>query len=349
MADLFSQLASVRQQFEHDLEPVSTADDLEALRIKYLGRKSAFQESLRLLMNMGESERKSAGASANAIKQQIVEGIERRAIELERARFDALATEERIDITLPGIAPPRGHLHLATQAIRDIEVIYERLGFTRVRCREVDWEWYAFETLRMGVDHPARDNWETFFLDALADPKKGRMILTPHTTNGDVREMERGDMPIRTMNINKTYRRQSDISHVPMFHQFEGLLVDRGITIAHLKGLSDHFAKEFFGPEREIRIRPHHFRFTEPSFEVDISCGLCLGKGCRMCKDGWLELGGAGMLHPDVLRAGGIDPEEYTALAFGWGVERSLSMRAGLRVPDLRVMYNNDVRFLEQF
>ena len=247
------------------------------------------------------------------------------------------------------MAPRGGHLHLTTQAIRDIEVIYERLGFTRVRCREVDWEWYAFETLRMGVDHPARDNWETFFLDALADPKKGRMILTPHTTNGDVREMERGDMPIRTMNINKTYRRQSDISHVPMFHQFEGLLVDRGITIAHLKGLSDHFAKEFFGPEREIRIRPHHFRFTEPSFEVDISCGLCLGKGCRMGNDGWLELGGAGMLHPDVLRAGGIDPEEYTALAFGWGVERSLSMRAGLRVPDLRVMYNNDVRFLEQF
>ena len=349
MSDLASQLASVSKQFEHDLGSVLTTDDLEALRIKYLGRKSAFQELLRSLKDMTVEERKTAGVMANELKRHIADSIDRKGNSLERARFDAMATEERVDLSLPGIASPRGHLHMVTQAIREIEVIYERLGFTRVRCPEVDWEWYAFETLRIGPDHPARDNWETFFLDVPADPKKGHMILTPHTTNGDVREMERGQLPIRTMNINKTYRRQSDVSHVPMFHQFEGLLVDRGITIAHLKGLSDHFAKEFFGSEREIRLRPHHFRFTEPSFEVDISCGLCLGKGCRMCKDGWVELGGAGMLHPDVLRAGGVDPDEYTALAFGWGVERSASMRSGLRLPDLRMLYGNDMRFLEQF
>jgi phenylalanyl-tRNA synthetase alpha chain len=182
------------------------------------------------------------------------------------------------------------------------------------------------------------------------------MVLTPHTTSGDVREMEKGRLPVRMMNISKCYRRQIDVSHVPMFHQFEGLLIDRNVSVTHLKGVLDHFARRFFGPERVTRLRPFHFRFTEPSFEVDISCGVCGGTGaleggakCRLCKEGWLELGGAGMLHPNVLKAGKIDPEEWSALAFGWGVERTMMMKSGIKLDDVREMYRGDFRFLTQF
>ena len=348
-------LKTFKSDFDSEITSVKNTDDLEAIRVKYLGRKSAFNDVMRSLKDMGDDERRSAGAAANAIKSEIETAIVAKEKELERSRLDSLAQSERVDISLPGIAPPGGHRHLISKGIEDIEKIFERLGFTRVRYPEVEWEWYAFETLRIDKDHPARDNWETYFMEVPAHEKMGKMILTPHTTNGDVREMERGQLPIRTMNINKTYRRQSDVNHVPMFHQFEGLLVDEGVNITHLKGLFEHFAKEFFGEKREIRLRPHHFRFTEPSFEVDISCGLCDGGHnehstmCKMCKNGWLELGGAGMLHPEVLKAGGIDSDTYTALAFGWGVERTISMRSGINIADIRVLYKNDVKFLEQF
>lgn len=346
---LHEDLISIQQTFQAELAGAATADDLEALRVKHLGRKSAFSNAMRALKDVPEAERKQLGAAVNEVKQEMTQAFEKKKAELERARYDLLGSSERIDISMPGIVPPQGHLHMTTQAMRDISAIFERLGFTRTRPPEVEWEWYSFEKLRIGADHPARDNWETFFIDAPADAKYGKMILTPHTTNGTYRELERGDLPIRVMNINKTYRRQSDVSHIPMFHQFDGLLVDRGVTITDLKGLFEHFAKEFFGPEREIRLRPHHFRFTEPSFEVDITCGLCHGQGCRMCKEGWVELGGSGMLHPEILEDAGIDSNEYTAFAFGWGVERTASMRAGINVGDLRVMYRNDIRFLEQF
>lgn len=175
------------------------------------------------------------------------------------------------------------------------------------------------------------------------------MVLTPHTSNGQVREMEKGELPIRMINIAKCYRRQSDVSHAPMFHQFEGLYVNKNVSIAHLKGVMDYFVKQFYGPDRAIRLRPFHFQFTEPSFEIDVSCGLCHGKGCRLCKEGWLELGGSGMVHPNVLKAGGIDPEIYSGFAFGWGVERSFMMKSGIKIDDIRLMYSNDIRFLEQF
>ncbi len=328
---------------------VSSNDELEALRIKHLGRKSGFQDLMRSLKDMSNDERKEAGIAVNDAKRTIEAAFTDKENELERDRLDSLASEEAIDISLPGIAPPMGHKHIVTSGAKEISMIFERLGFTRVRHPEIDWEWYTFEMLRVGADHPARDNWETFFVDAPAHEKMGKMVLIPQVTNGDVREMERGELPIRTISIGKSYRRTSDVSHVPMFHQFEGLLIDEGITVTDLKGLFDHFAKEFFGPDREIRLRPHHFRFTEPSFEVDITCGLCQGVGCRMCKEGWVELGGAGMLHPDVLRNGGVDPEKYSGLAFGWGLERTLTMRAGVNISDLRDMYSNDVRFLQQF
>lgn len=206
-----------------------------------------------------------------------------------------------------------------------------------------------------------RSNGAAIFIIEIASSKtprndKSRMVLTPHTSNGQVREMEKGKLPIRMINIAKCYRRQIDISHTPMFHQFEGMYIDKNVSIAHLKGVFDYFAKAFFGPERKTRLRPFHFQFTEPSFEVDITCGICGGSGkladgtkCRLCKAGWLELGGSGMIHPNVLRNGGIDPDAYSGFAFGWGVERTYMMKSGSQLDDIRLLYSNDVRFLEQF
>jgi len=177
----------------------------------------------------------------------------------------------------------------------------------------------------------------------------GEILLTPHTSSGQVREMQKKQLPIKMLNIAKCYRRQSDVSHTPMFHQFEGLVMGKDISISHLKGTLDYFVKSYFGEKRQFRIRPYHFQFTEPSFEVDVTCGVCLGKGCKLCKAGWLEMGGAGMVHPNVLKFGGIDSKEFTGFAFGWGVERVLMMKEGIEIDDLRLLYSNKLEFLEQF
>ena len=220
---------------------------------------------------------------------------------------------------------------------------------------EVDWEYYAFEVLNMPVTHAARDDFETTFLSGSPDEKKGKMVLTPHTSNGQVREMERlaSKPPIRMINIGKCYRPNWDATHTPMFHQFEGLCVDKNITIANLKGTLDYFVKAYFGENTEVRLRPHHFQFTEPSFEVDITCTVCKGSAevngakCKICKSGWLELGGTGMVHPNVLKAGGIDPSIYSGWAFGFGIERVNMMKYG--IDDIRNYYTGDIRFLQLF
>ncbi|MCL5019136.1 MAG: phenylalanine--tRNA ligase subunit alpha, partial [Patescibacteria group bacterium] len=257
--------------------------------------------------------------------------------------------QDLIDITAPGLRPNQGHLHLVSQAIEEISGILEKIGFVRMRYPEVEWEWYAFEGLNIPKDHPARDDFESFYIDHPPSLKFGRMCLTPHTSNGQLREMQRTAPPIRMTNIGKCYRPNYDVSHTPMFHQFEGLVIDGGIAITHLKGTLDYFAREYFGPERKTRLRPFHFQFTEPSFEVDITCGLCKGYGCNFCKAGWLELGGAGMVHPQVLKNGGVDTRKYSGFAFGWGVERVLMMKSGIQIPDMRILYQNDLRFLQQF
>ncbi|OGV96438.1 phenylalanine--tRNA ligase subunit alpha [Microgenomates group bacterium RBG_16_45_19] len=255
-----------------------------------------------------------------------------------------------LDLTAPGDKPPIGHLHPITQAIFKIQKIFESIGFTRVRYPEVDWDYYVFESLNMPPDHPARDEWETFFIDTPNHPQYGQMVLTTHTSNGQVREMERVKQPpIRMLNIAKCYRRQEDVTHTAMFHQFEGLVIDNGIGIVHLKGTLDYFAKAFYGPQAQSRIRPFMFRFTEPSFEVDFSCVYCQGQGCRFCKSGWHEVGGAGMVHPNVLKAGGIDPHRYTGFAFGWGIERVYTLQPGLELDDIRPFYQNSLHFLDQF
>jgi phenylalanyl-tRNA synthetase alpha chain len=207
----------------------------------------------------------------------------------------------------------------------------------------------------MPKGHPARDDFETFFIDFPENQKYGKMVLSPHTSSGQNREMRRTKPPIRMINIAKTYRPNWDTTHTPMFHQFEGLCIDKDINITHLKGTIDYFVKQFFGKERTIRLRPAHFQFTEPSFEIDVSCGICGGKGeiegkkCRVCKSGWLELAGAGMVHPNVLRMGEIDPKQYSGWAFGFGPERCMMMREEMKIDDIRILYNGDIRFLEQF
>jgi phenylalanyl-tRNA synthetase alpha chain len=337
------------------IQKVKTEEALRDFEVKIFGRKGEFTALVKDLPNLPAEEKKEAGRLANEAKFAIEEAAGEKGRHLEAEKMEGIAKKEWIDKTLPGKKPEIGHLHLTTQAIAEITKIFERLGFQRRSYPEVEWDWYAFEALNMPKDHPARDEWETFFIDA-PEGKKGKIVLTPHTSNGQVREMERGVLPIRMINISKTYRRQSDVTHVPMFHQFEGLLIDKNVSISHLKGVLDYFAREFFGPERKTRLRPFHFRFTEPSFEIDISCDVCGGMGklengdkCRVCKEGWLELGGAGMVHPNVLKSGGIDPKEYNGFAFGWGVERTFMMKEGMKIDDIRVLYKNDLRFIKQF
>lgn len=320
------------------------ANELEQIRIRYLGKSGSLAEISKEFKDLSSDTRKEIGLLFNDVKTAIQNALDSSKLSTDNYQLSTF------DPSLPGIKPPTGHLHPVTHAIEEISTIFANIGFTRVRYPEADWDWYAFGSLNFPPDHPARDDWETFFVDAPIHPKLGKIVLTPHTSNGQVREMERVKTPpIRMINIAKCYRRQSDVSHTVMFHQFEGLVIDENISIVHLKGTIDYFVRQFFGPKRVSRLRPYHFRFTEPSFEVDITCDICNGHGCRLCKEGWLELGGAGMVHPNVLTAGKIDTSKYTGFAFGWGVERTYMMKSGLKIDDIRLLYSNDIRFLNQF
>ncbi len=326
------------------------AEDLETLedvKLQFLGRSGKLTLTIKDITKIPPEQRKEVGILANEVKQTIEDAIKSKSESLKHKTKTVL--RKKIDVTNPAILPPLGHLHLVTQAIEEITGIFEKIGFTRVRYPEVEWDWYAFTALNFPPDHPARDDWETFFVKSAPSPKYGPMILTPHTSSGQIREMQRVEPPVRMLNIAKCYRRQSDVSHTAMFHQFETLVIDENISISHLKGVLDYFAKSYFGENRKTRIRPYHFQFTEPSFEVDVTCGVCNGKGCRLCKEGWLEMGGAGMVHPNVLKAVGLDPEKYTGFASGWGVERVLMMKDGIEIDDLRLLYSNNLEFLKQF
>ncbi|MCL4339308.1 phenylalanine--tRNA ligase subunit alpha [Patescibacteria group bacterium] len=347
------QISILQQEALLKFSNCTSTAELEQIFLQYFGASGSFTRLLKDFKNIPENQRPKLGKLANMVKKEL-----ETAYSLKKEKIIKAQSEETIDVTIPGNEPPMGHLHIVTQAIEEIDRIFSQIGFTRVRYREIEWDWYSFGSLNFPPDHPARDDFETFFIDAAPLPKYGRMLLSPHTSSGQVREMERmhSRPPIRMINIAKCYRPNWDISHTPMFHQFEGLVVDEGINITHLKGTMDYFAKQYFGPERKTRLRPFHFQFTEPSFEVDITCGVCLGKGtlpdgqkCKYCKEGWLELGGSGMVHPNVLAAGKIDPKKYTGFAFGWGVERTYMMKSGTKLDDNRLLYTNDIRFLEQF
>jgi len=335
----------ILNEFHTDLASPKVSSELESIRLKYLGKSGKIAKLFEEFSSLPVDQKKQFGQDLNDLKKQI--DVELSTLpQVSNTKTDSL---EDFYQTLPGKLPPVGHLHLITQAIREITEIFKPLGFTRVRHPEIDWDYFAFEALNMPKTHPARDGWETFFIKAPENAEFGKMVITPQTSNGQVREMLTGNLPIRMLNISRCGRRQEDLNHLTTFFQFEGLLVDKDISISHLKGVLDYFAKNFFGPERVTRLRPYDFRFTEPSFEVDINCGLCQGQGCRFCKGGWVELGGAGMVHPSVLIAGKIDPAIYSGFAFGWGVERTYAMKSGTKIDDIRHLFNNDLRFLEQF
>ena len=347
-----SDVTTTLKEFKRDIESAKNLDSLEIIETKYLGKKGKINELLQSIGILNQNERKELGSEVNKLKATITQLIGQKRTQLAGSE----TSDSFIDVTLPGKRYPKGSLHLVTHAIEEISAIFARIGFIRMQYPEVEWEYFSFDALNMPKGHPARDDFETFFIDAEEDAKFGKQALTPHTSSGQVREMLRMNKPpIRMINISKCYRPNWDTTHTPMFHQFEGLCVDKNINITHLKGAIDYFAKQFFGENREIRLRPNHFQFTEPSLEPDITCGVCLGTGkvkgvkCKVCKSGWLELAGSGMVHPNVLRAGGIDPDAYSGWAFGFGIERVMMMKEDLKLDDMRTMYGNDIRFLEQF
>ena len=316
--------------------------NLEELRIKYLGKKGELTTILRGMGALTPEERPIVGQLANEVRAEIEGAIKERSTELAAKELENKLVAEKVDVTVPGKAPAMGHIHPLTATQRELENIFIGMGFSIIEGPEVEYDYYNFEALNIPKDHPARDTQDTFYIT-------DNILLRSQTSPVQVRAMEKQQPPIRVVSPGRVYRSDAvDATHSPLFHQFEGLVVDKGITMGDLKGALETFAKALFGEETKLRFRPHHFPFTEPSAEVDVSCFVCGGKGCRLCKgEGWIEILGAGMVHPFVLSNCGIDPEVYSGFAFGVGIERVAMARYG--IDDMRHLYENDMRFLEQF
>ena len=326
------------------LAAVKGAEDLRALedvRVSYLGKKGALTELLKGLGQLEAAERPKAGARINEAKTALQQAIDASRQALEQAKLDSALASEKLDISLPGRQRAGGGLHPVTQVMHRIESIFTGAGYSVVSGPEIEDDYYNFEALNIPAHHPARAMHDTFYF---AD---GRLLRT-HTSPSQVHTMESQPPPIRVICPGRVYRRDSDLTHSPMFHQVEGLVVDEGISFADLKGTVIDFLQRFFEKELQVRFRPSYFPFTEPSAEVDVQCVHCLGKGCRVCSHtGWLEVMGCGMVHPNVLQMSNIDSEVFSAFAFGFGVDR-LAMLL-FQVDDLRLFFDNDVRFLRQF
>ncbi len=316
--------------------------DTEALRVRYLGKKGELTAVLRGMGALSPEERPIVGQMANEVRVEIEAALAAKiAAEKEKALNDQLV-RERLDVTMPGTSARMGHQHPLTRAQREMEEIFIGMGFEIAEGPEVEYDYYNFQALNIPENHPARDTQDTFYIT-------DNILLRSQTSPVQVRVMEKQNPPIRVISPGRVYRSDAlDATHSPLFHQMEGLVVDKGITMSDLKGTLETFAKKMFGDSTKIRFRPHHFPFTEPSAEVDVSCFVCGGKGCRVCKgEGWIEILGAGMVHPFVLSNCGIDPEVYSGFAFGMGLERVTMTRYG--IDDIRLFYENDERFLKQF
>ncbi|MBR7098528.1 MAG: phenylalanine--tRNA ligase subunit alpha [Clostridia bacterium] len=328
---------------ETALAQINQADaDLEQIKIKYLGKKGELTAVLRGMGALSPEERPLIGQLANEVRAQLEEAIAEKSALAQAEALEKQLKAEKLDVTMPATAVPHGHIHPLTQVQRQLEDIFIGMGFSIVEGPEVELDYYNFQALNIPENHPARDTQDTFYIT-------DNILLRSQTSPVQVRTMEHMKPPIRIISPGRVYRSDAlDSTHSPLFHQLEGLVVDKGITMGDLKGTLEIFAKKMFGESTRIRFRPHHFPFTEPSAEVDVSCYVCGGKGCRLCKgEGWIEILGAGMVHPFVLSNCGIDPEEYSGFAFGLGIER-IAMKA-YSVDDIRLFYENDQRFLEQF
>jgi phenylalanyl-tRNA synthetase alpha chain len=324
---------------------ISAAGDeqsLEQVRVELLGKKGQLTAALRGLGSLPPDQRAATGAKANALKAEIEALLRERANELQQSRLESLADREWADITVVPAPVRRGHLHPLTLILREVKAIFSRLGYDVALGPQVEDDFHNFEALNIGEEHPARDTMDSFYLE------NGKLLLRTHTSPVQIRYMQAHKPPIRIIAPGAVYRRDAtDPSHGSQFYQFEGLVVDHDIRLSDLKGTIEYFARSLFGSDRRIRISGDHFPFTEPSIGAAVSCGLCGGSGCRSCKSGWLEILGAGMVHPQVLQNGGIDPAHYSGFAFGAGLDRLAMLK--YNVNDLRLFLDNDVRFLRQF
>lgn len=335
-------LATLEQEAAKAIERAGDLQALDQVRVQYLGKKGRLTEQLKQLGRLPAAERPQAGQAINVAKKQVQKKIEARKQSLQTELLERQLASEKIDVTLPGRGQRSGGLHPVTRTLQRIEDLFASMGFESVEGPEIEDDYHNFEALNIPEHHPARAMHDTFYIDA-------HRVLRTHTSPVQIRVMEQQKPPFRIIAPGRVYRCDSDLTHTPMFHQVEGLLVDENVSFADLKGLLDEFLKHFF--ERDnlgVRFRPSYFPFTEPSAEVDIECVICSGEGCRVCgHSGWLEVLGCGMVHPNVFEHVEVDNEQYTGLAFGMGVERLTMLKYG--VDDLRLFFENDLRFLEQF
>jgi phenylalanyl-tRNA synthetase alpha chain len=345
-------IGSLRQQFDTDLAGAAGDAEVRAVRDKYLSRKNGVIAAfMKTLGAVPADERPRLGQAANEFKQHVETAIDARLADAARAETARARRAGAIDVTLPGRPPLVGHRHPLTLMRDRVEAIFQRMGFLVVEGPELEDDYHNFEALNMPAEHPARDMQDTLYLEAPLEVPAGRAatLLRTHTSGMQIRYMESHQPPVRLIAPGRVYRRDGlDLTHSPMFTQFEGLVVDEGVTLADLKGTLIAFARELFGADRGTRFRPSFFPYTEPSAELDISCAACGGRGCGMCKGtGWIEVLGSGVVHPAVFEAVGYDPEKYTGFAFGCGIERLALLKWGIE--DIRLFYENDLRFLEQF
>ncbi len=346
---MISKLEELRAKAISELDSISDPKSLESWRISYLGRKSPLTQILRGLATLPLEERRAAGTAANELKEFLEQRLAQREEIVKEAEIARAIEVGRLDVTLPGRPATLGRLHPATQMMRQMCGIFTAMGFEVVEGPEVEWDYYNFEALNIPQDHPARDMWATMWMDYQNEKGERPMLLRTHTSPMQIRVMENRRPPVRVVVPGKVYRYEAtDATHESMFHQVEGFAVDKNITMADLKGTLFEFARRLFGKERKARFRCDYFPFVEPGVEMAIDCFVCNGAGCQLCSNsGWIEILGAGMIHPDVLRRVNYDPDIYTGFAFGMGVERMPILKYG--IDDIRLFYSNDLRFLQQF
>jgi len=345
---MLNQLDELLSQAYSELDKFTKLEELELWRVRYLGRRGSLTQILRSLGDLSLEEKRIVGSRANEVKKTLDDSLVEKKRQLEQGIILS-SSFESLDVTLPAQQIPLGRLHPITQILDEICGIFNGMGFQVAEGPEVEWDYYNFEALNMPQDHPARDMWDTLWIDFETETGNRPMLLRCHTSPVQIRFMERNRPPIRIISPGRVYRYEAtDATHEWMFYQVEGLVIDRNITLADLKGTLFEFTRRLFGKERNVRFRCDYFPFVEPGVEVAIDCLTCGGTGCRICSNsGWLEVLGAGMVHPEVLRRVGIDPETYSGFAFGMGVERIPILRYG--IDDIRLFYGNDLRFLKQF
>jgi phenylalanyl-tRNA synthetase alpha chain len=346
---MLQQIEEMKNKARAELEQITENSALEDWRVRYLGKKSELTQVLRGLSELSIEEKKAVGSAANALKMALEESYQRKDLTLREAQILANAVKEAVDITLPGRRPPIGHLHPITQALNEMCDIFKSMGFQVVEGPEVELEYYNFDALNIPEGHPSRDKMSSSWMDYTDQNGHHPWLLRTHNTCVSARVLSSLKPPIRTVSPGKVYRYEaSDATHTSMFYQIDGIAVDKNITMADLKGTLYEFARRFFGADRRVRFRCDYFPFVEPGVEIAVECAVCKGKGCRLCgNSGYIEVGGAGMTHPEVLRRAGLDPEVYQSFAFGMGVERQPMLRYGIE--DIRLFYSGDLRFLQQF